>query len=281
MEIRSPITGRRGVSLPFSDYCEPIVSDPSRNGILKEIISFGKKAKWRYIELRGGQHLLQDVLPYSSYYLHKLDLRASKEELHQSFRGSTMRNTRKARKEGVKVEISSSLQSIRAFYQLNCITRKDHGIPPQPLKFFLNIHRYIISQNKGFVALGFYKGEPIAGAIYFHFGPNAIFKYGASDKTYQHLRPNNLVMWEAIKHCIEKGLKSLDLGRTDIEHKGLLQFKNGWGTKMSLLHYYIYDFKKGEFVRDYVRNITDHRFIKNLQIPLLGSAGSMLYKHFG
>jgi len=27
MEVKSAVTGRRGVSLPFTDYCRPIVSD--------------------------------------------------------------------------------------------------------------------------------------------------------------------------------------------------------------------------------------------------------------
>jgi len=39
-------------------------------------------------------------------------------------------------------------------------------------------------------------GKNIAGVICFHFGDRVIYKYGASDKDYQHLRVNNLVMWK-------------------------------------------------------------------------------------
>jgi len=36
----------------------------------------------------------------------------------------------------------------------------------------------------------------VAGAIFFHSGGQAIYKFGASDETFQHFRGNNLVMWE-------------------------------------------------------------------------------------
>jgi len=49
------------------------------------------------------------------------------------------------------------------------------------------------------VVLASFDQENVAGAIYFHLGEKAVFKYGASDKKFQHLRANNLVMWEAIK----------------------------------------------------------------------------------
>jgi lipid II:glycine glycyltransferase (peptidoglycan interpeptide bridge formation enzyme) len=97
------------------------------------------------------------------------------------------------------VTFDNSWQSVETFYRLNSITRKHHGIPPQPKKFFKKIFEYIISARKGFVVLALQQGKPIAGAVYFLFGSEAIYKYGASDKEYQPLRPNNLVMWEAIK----------------------------------------------------------------------------------
>ena len=60
----------------------------------------------------------------------------------------------------------------------------------------------------GFIVLGSYRGAAIAANVYFHFGDQVIYKYGASDKTYQHLRANNLVMWEAIKWACDKGYKA-------------------------------------------------------------------------
>jgi lipid II:glycine glycyltransferase (peptidoglycan interpeptide bridge formation enzyme) len=107
------------------------------------------------------------------------------------------------------------------------MTRKEHGLPPQPFHFFKKIHDHIISKNLGVVVLASFDRENVAGAIYFHIGEKAVFKYGASDKKFQHLRANNLVMWEAIKWYSQNGYRSLCFGRTEPENQGLLQFKSG------------------------------------------------------
>ena len=55
MEVKSSITGKRGVSLPFTDYCEPIIPDGSTIGdVVEHSIRFGKSSGWRYVELRSG-----------------------------------------------------------------------------------------------------------------------------------------------------------------------------------------------------------------------------------
>ena len=117
--------------------------------------------------------------------------------------------------------IQNTLESVKEFYKLQCITRKIHGLPPQPLYFFKKIYEHIISQKKGFVALATHNNNVIAGAVFFQFGHKAIFKYGASNPRYLYLRPNNLVMWEAIKWHCQNGIKTFDFGRTELKHKGL------------------------------------------------------------
>src|SRR5438132_6602969 len=36
MEVRSLFTGRRGISLPFSDTCEPLIFDPEAVGMVRD-----------------------------------------------------------------------------------------------------------------------------------------------------------------------------------------------------------------------------------------------------
>ena len=44
MEISSPLTGKRGVSLSFTDYCEPFVSDNNQfEEIFNYVTEYGKK----------------------------------------------------------------------------------------------------------------------------------------------------------------------------------------------------------------------------------------------
>lgn len=44
MEVNNPLTGKRGVSLPFTDYCDPIVTnDEQFEEILTYANEYGKK----------------------------------------------------------------------------------------------------------------------------------------------------------------------------------------------------------------------------------------------
>jgi len=249
MGVNSFLTGRRGVSLPFTDYCKPIIGNgiPFQN-LFEHIVENGKKYGWKSLELRSSSNLLPSTLPSLTFLGHVLDLSQNEEQIFQNFRDSTKRNTKKATKEGVEVKIDHSLGSVKEFYRLNCMTRREHGLPPQPFYFFKKIYDHVISKGLGMVVLASLDKENVAGAIYFHFGEKAVFKYGASDKTFQHLRANNLVMWEAIRWYSQNGYKSLCFGRTEPENQGLIQFKSGWGATEQPIHYYRYDLRKGSFV---------------------------------
>ena len=283
MEVRSLLTGRRGVSLPFSDYCEPIAPDKSHFlELIDDVIKYGKNAGWKSIEWRGGQEFFDDVTPSSYYYTHTLDLLENEEQILSHFRDSTKRNIKKATKEGVEVSISNSSESIREFYRLNCMTRKHHGLPPQPFYFFENIYDHILSKDQGMVILASHDKKVIAGAVMFFFGNRAIYKYGASDRTYQHLRPNNLIMWQAINWCAQNGHKDFLFGKTERENNGLLQYKRGWGATERTVKYYKYDLSKGTFIENHSMVTGFHNKVFNkMPIRLLNIIGSMLYRHIG
>lgn len=283
MEIRSVLTGKRAVSLPFSDYCEPIFTEVNCAQKLKDAIqNYAAKARWKYIEMRGGEELANTQTASITFYKHTLKLSNNEKQTLLNFRDSTKRNIKKAIKENVTIEITKSLKLLGEFYRLNCLTRKNHGLPPQPLHFFEKIYEHIITKNLGVIVSAKFQGQVIAAAIYFHFGKKAIYKYGASDKSYQHLRANNLVMWEAIKWYSQKGYKSLCFGRTELNHTGLRQFKVGWGTQESLIKYYKYDLLREKYIKNDQKLMSSyHRAVARMPIPLLKLAGSLLYKHMG
>ena len=91
-------------------------------------------------------------------------------------------------------------------------------------------------------------GRAVAGAVFLTFGRSAIYKYGASDLAHQHLRPNNLVMWESIRKLVEQQMDCLNLGRTSLSNEGLRRFKQGWGSSDYLMRYLKYDYQRRAFV---------------------------------
>ena len=142
MEVRSFLTGTRGVSLPFTDHCEPVATRSSHlEGLIDFAIDCGRKRRWRYLELRGGQSLLARNEPSEVYLGHTLDLDRDPDRVFFRLRHSTKRNIRKAEREGVSVEITRSPEAMAEFCRLNCLTRKEHGLPPQPWNFFRGVRQ--------------------------------------------------------------------------------------------------------------------------------------------
>jgi lipid II:glycine glycyltransferase (peptidoglycan interpeptide bridge formation enzyme) len=162
------------------------------------------------------------------------------------------------------------------------MTRKSHGLPPQPVSFFKRILEHMICGGNGFIALAYMRETCIAGSVYLHFGDSAVYKFGASNKNFQRLRHNNLVMWEGIRECMRRGCRSFSFGRTEEGNEGLLQFKRGWGTKEERVSYHRYDLNRNEFEAETMKLKGFHnRIFEMTPIPVLRLLGAALYKHLG
>lgn len=281
MEVNSWITGRRGVSLPFADECEPLcLSSGSFYQVFEAARVFAKTQSWRYLEFRGGRTWLHEARSSDSFLGHCLDLRDKEHNLLDQMRKSTQGAIRRAEDYGLMVEFSHGSEALEAFYGLLCKTRRRQGLPPQPYRFFANIHRYVFSANKGCVVLARLNGVPIAGAVFFQSGNTVLYKYAASDTRYRNLCANNLVVWNAIKWHQQRGFEVFDFGRTSKENEGLRKFKLGWGSKEYELDYFRYEPRSGGFVETNSKSRGRGRSIfKLLPAPLSRLAGSALYRH--
>jgi hypothetical protein len=285
MEVASLFTGRRGVSLPFSDECSPLLADGvSLDSILGPIREFGRERGWDYLELRGEVGSLRDAVSSDEYKIHCLELEGSEESQFRKIRDSHRRNIQKARTESTTIHLLRTPEAIDAYYGLHCLTRQRQGYPPQPRHFFRAIHDAAIAPGFGFVLLASFGGQWIAGAVYLHFGPKAIYKFGASNPVFQYLRPNNLLMWEAIRHLRGIGVTELSFGRTDSQNTGLLQFKRGWGANEATLRYYRIGLRKevsrGRRDRGQAAGVAS-KIMQRMPVPLLRLLGVLAYRHIG
>lgn len=281
MDVRSWLTGSRGISLPFTDECEPLLDDPdSWRALFDSALGLSRNRGWRYLELRGGRRWLGDVPASTSFWGHRLDLREGESALFRRLESSGRRAIRKAGQSGLEVEVSRDLPAVEAFFSLLCRTRKRHGLPPQPYRFFRNIQRHVMAHDQGHVVLARFHRRPVAAAVYFHLGNRALYKFGASDERFQHLRGNNLVMWEAIKWFAGHGFETLDFGRTSLSNDGLRRFKLAWGTQERRIDYVRYDLRTDQFVT--VRDDATgwhNRVFRVLPIFLSRLVGRAIYRH--
>lgn len=283
MEGHGPLKGKRGIALPFTDRCAPHVQEPeSVKAAVQYAIDYGEKNNWRSIEWRDGRYGPEGAPAWETFLVHEIGLRKTETDLFKSLSSNNRRNITKALREGVSVRIDRSADSLKSFYRLNCITRKRHGLPPQPFIFFKNVYEYILSRDLGQVISAYHAGKVIAASIFFHFGTEALFKYGASEMEHQGLRPNNLLMWEALKWYNDREFETLSLGRTELDNRGLLRYKRAWGAKESVLEYFRYDVgEKAYLVKHRVRGELSRFLLARTPIGILRTIGRLLYRHVG
>ncbi len=282
MEVRSPLTGSRGVSLPFTDFCGPLVADHGVTKMIGEKLSeLAAERRWRYIELRGiDPAIFPNACRSATFHAHTLSLDHSPTELWDRLESSVRRAVRKAGREGVTVEFASNGSGIREFYRLHSQTRRRHGLPPQPIRFFMNIYEEMIETGRGFLVQARASSKTIAAAIFFQFRDHAIYKFGASDETSQRSRPNNLVMWEAICRLVERGCRTLHFGRTEMENEGLRRFKLGWRTSENKIQYVRLGKGSPASTEPGLHTTSFHKiFFRMVPLSLNQLAGAAIYPH--
>ena len=281
MESESWWAGRRGVSLPFTDECQPLGREPSDLAALGSGLEGLAAARgWRTWDLHGGAAWMPEAPDSVRFLGHSLPLSADPATLFNRCDEATRRAVRKAERSGVTVEFGHDEAAVRSFHALLCLTRRRHGLPPQPFPFFAEIQRHILARRQGFVALARHGGKAIAGAVFFHFGSGAVYKFGASSPEAGPLRANNLVLWRGLGRCCSLGLSQLDFGRTSLANEGLRHFKLGWGTTERTIAYRRRDCRRRVFLTSVDRAHGWHtRVFRALPLPVSRAIGHLCYRY--
>lgn len=281
MELNGRLYGRRGVGLPFSDHAGPLAEHGwQASALFQAMDNHARASGWRTWECRGGHQWRPEAPASLSFYHHTLDLSVGEDELVAGLDPAVRRALRKAARHDLEAWPEDSYEGMMAYYELHCRTRQRQGLPPQPRAFFQKIYQQIIAPGHGHVFLVRAGDRAIAGAVFFHWGQEAIYKFGASEDAYQGLRPSNLLLWFGIAYYATWGFTRLDLGRTSLSNEGLRRFKLGWGTDETRVDYLKYDFGKDTFLteRDRVHGWYNALF-RAMPLPALKGIGTLLYRH--
>ncbi|MGH9734150.1 MAG: GNAT family N-acetyltransferase [Candidatus Acidiferrales bacterium] len=286
--VRSHFTGSRAVSLPFSDHCQPLVDDElSSNALINYMQLSLDRNHWRYFELRprsaDGFLESSDVhLSCTDHYVqHSIDLRPSLETLFRKFQnGSVQRKIKRAEREHLEYEEGRSERLLCQFYELMILTRRRHGLPPQPLVWFRNIVRFM--RDNITIRMALKDGIPAASILTISHNQSVVYKYGCSDSKFQNLGGTALVLWKAIQDAKQAGALEFDLGRSDATNVGLIEFKQHWGGKMSALNYFRYSGRRAAPAVGYRwQQRAVHAVFARMPSSLLTMAGRLLYPHIG
>ncbi|MGA9882417.1 MAG: GNAT family N-acetyltransferase [Candidatus Acidiferrales bacterium] len=287
-EVDSWLTGRRLVSLPFSDHCDSLVQDTQNAlALLSAVQNTVSESQWRYVEIRP-LHCGELVGPAwhtsASYCFHRLDLRPALGTLFRNFHQSSIqRKIRRAEREGLTYRESSGRFLLDPFYRLLVVTRKRHYIPPQPRNWFVNLLQNFGDALK--IRLAFKGDRAVAGMLTIRHKDTLFYKYGGSDTQYHRLGAMHLLYWNAIQDAKNQGLAALDLGRSDAGQTGLITFKSRWGAEARPLNYHRFS-PSGNSAHAFdpaggIKMLAIKRLCSLAPAFLLPSIGNLLYKHIG
>ena len=282
--VSSWLTGRRLVSLPFADHCEPLVEGAEDcneiSGFLPAVIA---RENCQYIEIRplsSGLLAGPGLDKSRSFSLHVLDLCPDLEDLFRGFhKDSTQRKIRRADREALDYEEGRSEGLLNNFYRLLLLTRRRHKLPPHPMDWFRNLIACL--GDRLTIRVASQRGRPVASILTLDYRDTLVYKYGCSDASCHNLGAMQFLFWRAIQEAKKRGVQKFDLGRTDSDNAGLITFKERWGATRSILTYVRWSAPSRRSTRDSYRMRLAKEVFGRMPDGLLTAAGRLLYRHIG
>jgi CelD/BcsL family acetyltransferase involved in cellulose biosynthesis len=284
--VASWITGRRLISLPFSDHCDPLWNNAAdENVFISALEQVLHREKLRYIEIRPARPLSSTASPFrttQSYCFHRVDLRPDLTTLFGNcHKSSTQRKIVRAERERLIYQAGRSEALLEAFWHLLLLTRRRHCIPPQPKTWFRNLIECFGDALQ--IRVAFKGKQPVASILTLRHKDALVFKYGCSDVRFNNLGGTQLLFWRSIQEAKAAGLQVFDLGRSECHNSGLIAFKDRWGSARSTLTYSRFSLSPlsggfGHGGTGWADRIA-RGVVPFLPDRLLSMLGSALYKH--
>lgn len=280
------ISGERIVSLPFSDYCDPLVSNEEQWVRLID----GLIAEDRLIAVR----CLHNQIPclddrfreMKRAKWHCMDLTDDAETLWAGLHESSRRAIRKARRDGVSVRAAEREEDMRAFFELHLGVRvSKYRLLAQPYRFFERVWTHFIEPGKGFLLLAEHQGHAIGGVLFLEWKGTLYYKFNASILSGLRHRPNDLLIWEGIQRAKANGCRALDFGLSDWDQEGLVRYKRKFATEEKVITFLRY-LPQGtldpreEQARNLLGKMTDLFTGETVPSIVTEQAGDVLYRFF-
>ena len=281
--IKSWLTGRRVVALPFSDHCEPLVNnDDELDCRLNYVTLSVDRHKEKYVEIRpilAKPGVATKLEPSMAYYLHCIDIQKDIQDVFRGFhKDCVIRKIRRADKESLDYEEGRSEELLEKFYQLLLITRRRQHLPPQPRQWFRQLAVDLGDSLK--VRVVSKDGVPIASIITILHKKTMTYKYGSSDSRYHRLGGTALLFWTAIQEAKEMNCHVFDLGRSNVDNDGLIAFKEHWGASRSLVSYWRHPHTLDREPSAWKAKVVNKAVLIAPDVALV-AIGQFLYPHIG
>lgn len=225
------LRGARLVGLPFSDYADPLIDDAAQWAALAADVEPDAPVRARWLRA-AAVAADPDFVATGRARWHAVDLERGEAALWAHVDPGSRRAIRKAEAAGVAVRTTADARDVRAFFELHLAVRKrKYGLLAQPYRFFEAIRDRFLAVGQGALLLAEVGGAPVAGVLLLRWGDRLYYKFNASRADDLAVRPNDLLMWHAIRHGLAQGCTVLDLGLSDWDQEGLVRYKRKYATR--------------------------------------------------
>lgn len=236
------LPAKRIAAPPFSDYCDPIVTDVGQwaeliEPLLKEECPVSVRCLHNEVPIAAGGF---NVVNQAAW--HGLDLAADLDDIWAGIDGSARRAIRKAGKQGVEVRPAVDVRELRAFFDLHLRIRKyKYRLLAQPFALFENLWDEFVAAGNGSVRLAFHEGRIVGGVFFLEWKDRLYYKFNASDPDFVDLRPNDAIIWSAVQAAKAGDLRRLDFGLSDTEQEGLVRYKRKYASDEKMITFLRYE----------------------------------------
>lgn len=191
----------------------------SRRDALEALLSFAfGTLRCLHVEVADRALSVDDVsslgLAYSRLPTFTLDLTPDEDALLAGMTSACRRNIRKAERLGVVVEESTDLGFADEYYeQLRDVFGRQSLVPTYGVERVRTLIRHLQPTERLLLLRARDEhGQCIATAIFPAMNKAMYFWGGASWRQYQELRPNEALVWHAIRYWRQRGVREMDFG---------------------------------------------------------------------
>lgn len=287
MYVKSWLTGRRLVSLPFANTCGPIGPPAGLDAMLGKALDLRRDLGAKAVEVRTQANLnpLEDSrFARLSYFVTSIvNLDADPDKVWRGFKDRNVRTeVRQAAKKGIEVRDAVGEDDLRQFYRLFAGLRLRHGVPPQSYRFFGNLWKHLWPRYLHLL-VATHQDRHVASLITLGYGSTLCAAYIGSDPAYRSYRVHQILFWKAMEMGCLKGFKSFDFLRTPKNAPELRYFKDRWNAHEVDLEYLYHPLVCGtaSTIEESLKYRVMTSVLKRAPNLVGRSLGRLLYRHLG
>jgi CelD/BcsL family acetyltransferase involved in cellulose biosynthesis len=291
--IRSPLTGARLVSLPYSGPAGPLgASDAAVDALVTTALRRRAELGCAYMNLQVRHRLpppCHGRLPSTEPTVcSAVPLAGDPSALWASL-GKTRRwEIRTAQRLGVTVATVDGDDALRRFYALHARTHRKHGLPPQPYRLFERMLRTLGPRGMLQLHIASLDGCPVHAAICLRYKDVCSLLYTGTDDRFVRWHPGKLLHWTAISLACRDGYRQFDFLQSDVEDAGLRWYKRSFGSvETPVTFYFDPELVQAVALKNWLvrGQSTGSRLVRaavrRAPAPALRMLGSVAFRHMG